>query len=142
MRVELIPQSKKDRVIGSFSEREWKRFDRQLGYKWNAKRYTFCAYDGKKVVGCAEVGMNGGAAYLRRIIVAESQRGRGIGRLLLDKFERFAKAKKCHVAYLDTSEVHKEALKFYRRNGYRVIARLKDNKFHLDWYSLAKRLRD
>jgi ribosomal protein S18 acetylase RimI-like enzyme len=140
MQIKLVPQSKTKRVVYPFSKKEWGLFNRERGYRWDPKEYTFCAFDGKKVVGFANIEMNGGAAYLAQILVAKSYRRRGIGQMLLDRFEKFSKARRCHVAYLDTTEAHKEALKFYRRNGYKRVAKLSDNRFHLDRYYLSKRL--
>jgi GNAT superfamily N-acetyltransferase len=61
--------------------------------------------------------------------------------MLLKKFETLAKAKKCHIAYLETSEKHLEALTFYKNHGYKVIARMRNNKFHLTWYFLEKNIK-
>jgi ribosomal protein S18 acetylase RimI-like enzyme len=140
MQIKLVPQSKTERLVDPFSKKEWKLFNKEKGYRWNPKEYTFCAYDGKKAVGFANIELNGGAAYLAQILVAKSYRRRGVGQMLLEKFEKFSRTRRCHVAYLDTTEAHSEALKFYKRNGYRRVATLSDNRFHLDRYYLAKRL--
>ena len=132
---------KNKKKLDLFSEKEWKKFNRERGYEWKKKKFSFIAEDNGKILGFIDFKINGGAAYLSQLIVKNNKRGKGIGHLLIKKFEDFAKKKRCHVAYLETSEKHKEALKFYKKHNYKIAAKLKDNKFHFTWYFLVKRLK-
>jgi ribosomal protein S18 acetylase RimI-like enzyme len=140
MQIKLITKKAEKKTVENFAHKEWRRFNRELAYGWNTKKYVFAAYEGKKVVGFASLKINGGAAYLSQLIVSNSMRSKGIGDMLLRKFEALAKSKKCHIAYLETSEKHKEALTFYKKRGYKLIAKMDNNKFHLTWYFLGKNI--
>jgi ribosomal protein S18 acetylase RimI-like enzyme len=140
MQVKLVTKKTDNKKAENFAHKEWKRFNGELAYGWNTKKYIFAAYQDKKVVGFASLKINGGAAYLSQLIVSKSMRNKGIGDILLRKFEALAKSKKCHIAYLETSEKHKEALSFYKKHGYSVIAKMNNNKFHLTWYFLGKNI--
>lgn len=124
-----------------FAKKEWKIFNKERGYDWKETKFFFIAQDEGKILGFVHFKINGGAAYLSQLIVKNNQRGKGIGHLLIKKFEDLAKKKRCHLAYLETSEKHKEALKFYKKHNYKIVAKLKNNKFHLTWYFLIKRLK-
>lgn len=140
MQIKQIINNHDKKIADNFAHNEWKRFNKKLAYGWNTKKYTFVILEDKRIVGYSNIKINGGAAYLSQIIVSKEMRGKGMGDLLLKKFEAIAKNKKCHIAYLETSEKHKEALKFYKNHGYKTIAKLKNNKFHLTWYFLGKEI--
>ncbi len=140
MQIKQIINNHDKKIADNFAHNEWKLFNKKLAYGWNTKKYTFVILEDKRIVGYSNIKINGGAAYLSQIIVSKEMRGKGMGDLLLKKFEAIAKNKKCHIAYLETSEKHKEALKFYKNHGYKTIAKLKNNKFHLTWYFLGKEI--
>ena len=133
--------NKNKKIAENFRKREWKKFNKEKGYKWDEKKYSFIATDNKKIIGFVDFKTVGGAAYLKQLIVSKESRRAGMGDLLIKKFEDIAKKNKCHLAYLETSEKHKEALRFYKKHGYKNIAKLKNNKFHFVWYFLAKNLK-
>lgn len=141
MQIKQIINEHDKKIADDFAHSEWGRFNKKLGYGWNTKKYTFVILNNKQIIGYSNIKINGGAAYLSQIIVSKEMRGRGIGALLLKKFETIAKNKKCHIAYLETSEKHNDALKFYKNHGYKTIAKLKNNKFHLTWYFLGKEIK-
>jgi len=140
MKIQVVNKKNK-RGVDLFVKREWKRFDEERGYRWGEeKKYKFVMLENKTPIGFMSFKIRGGAAFLSELIVAKAFRNKGIGSLLIRKFEELAKKKRCHVAYLETSEKHKEAIKFYKKHGYRIIAELKNNKFHLNWYYMSKEL--
>ena len=141
MQIKSVKNSKDMKAVDAFATKEWATFNREKGYRYKETKHTFAAYDNKKVVGFATLKINGGAAYLSQLIVLKGSRRKKMGSILLQKFEQYAKRNNCHVAYLETSERHVEALKFYKKHGYKIIARLNNNKFHFTWYFMAKPLR-
>jgi ribosomal protein S18 acetylase RimI-like enzyme len=141
MQIKSIKDPKDAKSVDAFATKEWAIFNRERNYKWKETKHTFAAYEDKKVVGFASLKINGGAAYLSQLIVLKEARRKMIGSILLQKFEQYAKRNNCHVAYLETSERHSEALRFYKRHGYKIMAKLNNNKFHLTWYFMAKPLR-
>ena len=133
---------KKDKkAVDKFAESEWKKFNQERGYQFNEKKYLIAAYENKKIMGFASFKINGGASYLSQLLISKKARRKGLGHLLITKFEEISKKKRCHIAYLETSERHKEALKFYKKHGYKIVATLKNNKFHFTWYFLEKKLK-
>lgn len=142
MKIQIEKVRKKNKKSSDkFAKIEWKKFNKERGYAFREKEYSFIAKEGKKVMGFISFKILGGVAYLSQIIVSKTTRGKGIGKRLIKKFESIARNKKCHLAYLETSERHKEALKFYKKNNYKTIITLKNNKFHFTWYILEKRLK-
>ena len=122
-----------------FAKEEWKKFNKEKNYNWKEEEFHFLAYENAKPVGYICFEFNGGAAYLGQFIILRDSRNKGIGNKLLKKFEKTAKEKKCHLAYLETSEKNYEAIQFYKKNNYKITAEFPNNKFHLTWYILEKR---
>ena len=73
-------------------------------------------------------------AELKRLWVATSMRGRGLGRRLLVDLERRAASVGAPVVRLDTNRVLTEAIEMYRNGGYREIARFNDNPYAHHWF--------
>ncbi len=78
---------------------------------------------GGPVVGWVHVSVNdllesGTRAEIYGLVVEESQRSQGAGRLLLDEAERWAREHGCPVMNLRSNVVRERAHQFYLRNGY------------------------
>jgi len=140
MKIEKENRSNKKK-IESFSKKEWGKFNDENNYHWDENKQTFAAIEKGKVLGYFYFKINGGAGYLSQLLVAKKSRGKGVGKKMIEKFENILKEKGCHVAYIDTSEKHVGALKFYESLGYKKVATLKKNKFGFDWYYFEKRLK-
>ncbi|HMK68521.1 MAG TPA: GNAT family N-acetyltransferase [Stellaceae bacterium] len=74
--------------------------------------------------------------FVDNLWVHEELRGRGFGRELLARAERFAAARGCHSVWLDTFQ----ARGFYEHLGYAVFASLEDYPPGQTKYFLRKRL--
>jgi GNAT superfamily N-acetyltransferase len=97
-----------------------------------------CADDGTPV-GCVAVRVIApGVAEVKRMYVRPTSRGGGLGGELLAVAERMAGDLGCSVVRLDTAAPLGEALRLYRRHGYREIPRYNDNPSATHW--LEKRL--
>ncbi len=131
---------KKSSVISKFVNKEWNKFNKERDYKYNEKKFELVALNKGVILGYASFKINGGVSYLSQLIVSKDMRSKGIGEKLINKFENISKKHKCHLIYLETSERHKEAIKFYKKHGYKIIARFPDNKFHFTWFFFSKRL--
>jgi ribosomal protein S18 acetylase RimI-like enzyme len=80
-----------------------------------------------------------GSPYVASVAVAESERGRGIGKALLDATE--ARYPKARYVFLCVSSFNKRARELYERLGYRLVGELPD--YVVDGYSellMGKRL--
>jgi len=140
--MKVIKVNKKNKnSVDKIRSKDWLRYNKEKGYNFKEKEYSFAVSDNKKFIGYMKFIINSGAGYLDEIIVSKSIRGKGIGKILIKKFENILKKEKCHVAYLKTNEKNIEAIKFYKKGGYRKMCVLKDNISHLDWYYLEKRLK-
>jgi ribosomal protein S18 acetylase RimI-like enzyme len=71
---------------------------------------------------------------IKRMWVAESARGLGMGRRLLGELERLAGAAGAAAVRLDTNKSLVEAISMYRSAGYRAIPRFNDEPFAHHWF--------
>lgn len=71
---------------------------------------------------------------IKRLWVAPSLRGIGLGRRLLAALERQAATAGARAVRLDTNRVLGEAIAMYRTQGYREIARFNDNPYAHHWF--------
>ena len=117
---------------------EWRLADKELGFDWNKKEYVFGVLDGKDIVGYIHISINGGVGYLKDIIIKKSFRGKGMGIGLMEFFEGFCREKGCHKLTLSTSERHKAALKLYKKAGFKVESKMKNDRYKVVWYNLCK----
>jgi GNAT superfamily N-acetyltransferase len=76
------------------------------------------ALSDNQLVGTMSVVLKGDAVYIRGMAVLPVARGRGIGRLLLDHAEKYARAKGCNRLLLSTTPFLTEAIQLYERSGF------------------------
>ena len=97
------------------------------------------AYLGDQPVGCGGVKrLDDSSAELKRIYVADAARGRGLGRLLLERLEQYARDLGYERVRLDTGDLQPEALGLFRRAGYEEIPDYNGNTWATYW--MEKRL--
>ncbi len=86
-------------------------------------------------VGCGALKLHGNEpAELKRMWVAESARGLGIGRRLLSELESRAAAEGVRVIRLETNETLTEAIGLYRSAGYREVDAFNDEPYAHHWF--------
>jgi DNA-binding MarR family transcriptional regulator/GNAT superfamily N-acetyltransferase len=86
-------------------------------------------------IGCGAVKYRGSeAADIKRMWVAESARGLGIGRRLLEELERMARANGAQAVQLDTNQALVEAISLYRSAGYTEVEPFNDEPFAHHWF--------
>ena len=81
-------------------------------------------------IGC--VGLNGTGseiAEIKRLWVAPSARGLGVGRCLMDAAENAARQLSIKTLRLDTNRALREALQLYRSTGWSEIDRFNDDPY-------------
>jgi DNA-binding MarR family transcriptional regulator len=99
----------------------------------------FVAYLHGDPIGCGAVKFHTEQpAEIKRMWIAPSARGLGLGRRLLQTLEACARAGGARVAQIETSAVLTEALALYRSAGWREVAPFNDEPFADHW--LEKRL--
>jgi DNA-binding MarR family transcriptional regulator/GNAT superfamily N-acetyltransferase len=93
-----------------------------------------------EAVGCGAVKHHPGAVTdIKRMWLAESARGLGLGRRLLEHLEGLAREHGSAEAHMETSDVLPEAIALYRSAGYAEVAPFNDEPFADRWF--AKPLR-
>jgi DNA-binding MarR family transcriptional regulator len=95
----------------------------------------FVAYRQGEPIGCGAVKHHAdGPADIKRMWIAPSARGLGIGRRLLEHLEACAQAAGARVARIDTSAALTEALALYRSAGWVEVPRFNDEPFADHWF--------
>jgi DNA-binding MarR family transcriptional regulator len=87
-------------------------------------------------IGCGAVKHHGGdgPSDVKRMWVAESARGFGVGRRLLERLERLAREHGAPAVRLDTNKSLVEAIAMYRSSGYVEVPRFNDEPLAHHWF--------
>jgi DNA-binding MarR family transcriptional regulator len=94
----------------------------------------FVAYLHGEPIGCGAVKHHPDApAEIKRMWIAPTARGLGLGRRLLETLEACAKAGGARVAHIETSTVLGEALSLYRSAGWVEVQQFNDEPFADHW---------
>ena len=94
----------------------------------------FVAYLHGEPIGCGGVKHHADApAELKRMWIAPTARGLGLGRRLLETLETCARDGGAHVLHIETSAVLHEALALYRATGWSEVAPFNDEPFADHW---------
>lgn len=92
-------------------------------------------------VGCGALKLHGiGPAEVKRMWVAPSARGVGVGRRILEQLERAARQRGVPVLRLETNRSLVEAIRLYRSAGYVDVGPFNDEPYAHHWFE--KRLTD
>jgi len=98
----------------------------------------FVAYLHGEPIGCGAVKHHAGApAEIKRMWIAPSARGLGLGRRLLERLEACARDGGARIAHIETSAVLGEALALYRSAGWVEVAAFNDEPFADHWLEKA-----
>jgi DNA-binding MarR family transcriptional regulator/GNAT superfamily N-acetyltransferase len=98
----------------------------------------FIAYLHGEAVGCGAVKHHADApAEIKRMWIAPTARGLGLGRRLLERLETCARAGGARVAHIETSAVLVEALSLYRSTGWVEVPAFNDEPFADHWLEKA-----
>jgi DNA-binding MarR family transcriptional regulator/GNAT superfamily N-acetyltransferase len=94
------------------------------------------AYLNGEAIGCGAVKHRpGGPSDIKRMWVAESARGLGIGRRLLRELEQLVRESGAPVAQLETNATLVEAITMYRSAGYTEVPAFNDEPFADHWFA-------
>ena len=86
-------------------------------------------------IGCGALKFHaGGPAELKRMWVAPTARGLGLGRRLLRELEGQARATGVSTVRLETNRALQEAISLYRREGYREVGAFNDEPYAHHWF--------
>jgi DNA-binding MarR family transcriptional regulator/GNAT superfamily N-acetyltransferase len=94
------------------------------------------AYLNGEAIGCGAVKHRlAGPSDIKRMWVAESARGLGIGRRLLRELEQLIRESGARVAQLETNAALVEAITMYRSAGYAEVPAFNDEPFADHWFA-------
>ena len=93
--------------------------------RWLARETYFVADSNNKIIGVVGCFMEYGHCKLVHMAVLEKYRGKGIGSLLLEEVEKFARKNNANKIWFDTSTRLKESIKFYKNKDFRIDGELK-----------------
>lgn len=94
----------------------------------------FVVYVDGRAIGCGGVKHHADApAEIKRMWIAPSARGLGLGRRMLETLESCAREGGARVARIETSAVLTEALALYRATGWSEVPRFNDEPFADHW---------
>jgi DNA-binding MarR family transcriptional regulator len=98
----------------------------------------FVAYLHGEAVGCGAVKHHADApAEIKRMWIAPTARGLGLGRRLLERLEACARAGGARLAHIETSAVLVEALSLYLSTGWAEVPAFNDEPFADHWFEKA-----
>jgi DNA-binding MarR family transcriptional regulator/ribosomal protein S18 acetylase RimI-like enzyme len=116
-------------------------FDPGLGHAANLTVFSeptglmLVAYVRGTPIGCGGLKFHDDQpADLKRMWVAKSARGLGVGRRLLTELEQRARDHGAHVVRLETNKSLTEAINLYRSTGYTEIAGFNDEPYAHHWF--------
>lgn len=93
------------------------------------------AYLNREPIGCGAIKHHpGGPSDIKRMWVAETARGLGIGRRLLTELEQLARVSRAPTVRLDTNKALVEAIQMYSSSGYSEIPPFNDEPFAHHWF--------
>ena len=93
--------------------------------KWLCKQTYFVVESNKRIVGVAGCFIEFNNCKIIHMAVLKDYRGIGLGSLLLEKIEEFAKKNNTNKIWLDTSSTLKKSIEFYKKKGFRLVGELK-----------------
>jgi ribosomal protein S18 acetylase RimI-like enzyme len=108
-----------------FSEWGKENFLYELPKKWD---FSFAVFDGDNLAGfCIASNKIMDAYYIHLIFIAPSQRGKNLGKKMIEHATDISKKAGISKIELRCPETNVEAVDFYTRVGFKEIAKLKDD---------------
>ena len=143
MKIKQIKQNSKS--LSGFMLREWKlihpeHYGEELDFEyWHTRHLYLEAVEANKLIGGLMGEFYGGVLFIQELIVANGNRGKGVGKTLLKQAEKWAKNYRGHEAYLYTGKNWKEK-NFYLKCGYRIAADMPSFYSKVDFVLMRKLL--
>jgi DNA-binding MarR family transcriptional regulator len=88
-------------------------------------------------VGCGALKCHAAFGEIKRMWVAPSARGLGLGTRILLRLEGLARQRRLPLLRLETNKTLTEAQSLYRRNGFREVAAFNDEPYAHHWFEKA-----
>jgi GNAT superfamily N-acetyltransferase len=123
-----------ERVAAFVREHEREALSTQWAFRviWHEQRHDLAATRDGVVLGVLGLHVAASLARVERVIVAPSERRRGLGRALLTRAEELANYYNCHKMTLEAPAEVGSARVFFEACGYKVEALLPQHTWKLD----------
>jgi len=139
---EIRGYSAPEYAIYSSIEKLRKMWDRENVLKDGFE--VIVAEDRGKIVGFIAFKVREGSGYIDNLVVGKEERGKGIGRSLVEYVEHIAEARSCSLMKTDTTENAKrvpwKAYSFWIRMGYKDTGERRPTDYDFKEIPLVKRL--
>ncbi|OGJ15771.1 MAG: hypothetical protein A2632_02340 [Candidatus Pacebacteria bacterium RIFCSPHIGHO2_01_FULL_46_16] len=113
-------------------------YGREVSWQeWKPDFFIFKAEGDGKIVGVIGGHHIAGVIFIERIVVSPIVRGKGIGRQLVERAERYARSIGAHKIYLNTGKTW-ESNNFYKSLGYEKTADLPKHYHKVDFVIYSK----
>lgn len=137
--IEVIVATEKIDKYNSILLNQIEKFNRDNNiYPVEERNIMFVALDNDKFVGGVHGSITEDSMYICRLVVREEYRGNGIGKNLMYNIEEKAKELEVHSINLGTVEF--QAVKFYKKLGYRVVFVKENDPEGYKSYSMIKKI--
>lgn len=139
--MQLVVSTKPSSKIDAFNKKKWplaneEHYGKELN--WKRKNFFLTVYDKNRLVlGTLSFKIEAGVAYIGTLLVAQKERGKGIGTKLVQKAENIAVKQKAHKIYLQTGKTWTSA-DFYRKLGYVSTGELPNHYDHQTFVEFTK----
>jgi GNAT superfamily N-acetyltransferase len=139
-----LSSTQRERLVAELNRRSERGFDPSVGATALPHEVRppagefFVAYLHGEAVGCGAVKHHADApAEIKRMWIAPTARGLGLGRRLLERLEACARAGGARLAHIETSAVLVEALSLYLSTGWAEVPAFNDEPFADHWFEKA-----
>lgn len=136
--ITITRATSKDSLLDEWHKVDVPHYGRAI--QWNEKKFRFKAVEDGKLIGTVDGKHASGVVYIDSLITVESVRGRGVGKLLVDKVVEFGRKLKAHRIWLITGKSWKEN-GFYQKIGFEKTADLPDFHFHTDFVIYTREIK-
>jgi ribosomal protein S18 acetylase RimI-like enzyme len=133
--VTIARATQKDSLLDEWHKVDVPHYGKPI--QWNEKKFRFKAVEDGTLIGTVDGKHASGVVYIDSLITIERVRGRGVGRMLVDKVEEFGRRLGAHRIWLITGKDWSENI-FYKKIGFEIIGNLPDFHFHKDFVIYTK----
>lgn len=139
--IQIKQATKKE--VQMFGKKEWPKLDvmhyGKPNIKWVTKEFKYKIIKEGVIAGIITGKVHGRVVYIDELLIAESERGTGLGKQLIDIVTALGKKYRCHKLYLITGKDWPSNI-FYLKQGFVKTADLPDHHLHHDFVAYQKKI--
>lgn len=136
--VKISKATSKDVLLDEWHKVDVPHYGKSI--QWNETKFRFKAIENGELIGTIDGKHESGVMYIGSLITKESARGKGVGRLLIEKVEELGRKLGAHRTWLITGIDWIEN-GFYKKIGFKKIGDLPDFHFHKDFVIYTREIK-